>query len=129
MTIRSILLLALVCGTSFADNIYAKQGTAPMAKDVIVLEQTSDKIHYLDKRLRKRALSMSMVGRVEKKRCVVHEYKDKEAAATTADDFVALAVWAKSKKFHKDVLRLTRERALAVYPNQEGANLALGRVR
>ena len=129
MTIRSILLLAFACGTSLADNIYAKQGSSPMAKDVIVLEQTSDKIHYLDKRLKKRALSMAMVGRVEKKRCVVHEYKDKEAVAKTADDFMALAEWAKSKKFHRDVLRLTYERALAVDPNHVGANLALGRVQ
>ena len=129
MMIRSILLFAFVCGASLADDIYAKQGTSPMAKDVIVLEQTSDKIHYLDKRLKKRALSMAMVGRVERKRCVLHEYKDKEGAAKTADEFMALAAWAKSRKFHKDVLRLTHERALAVDPNHEGANLALGRVR
>ena len=111
MMIRSILLLAFVCGTALADNIYAKQGNSPMAKDVIVLEQTSDKIHYLDKRLKKRALSMAMVGRVEKKRCVLHEYKDKEGAAKTADDFMALAEWAKSRKFHRDVVHLTHERA------------------
>ena len=129
MATRSILLLVFICGSTFADDIYAKQGSTPMAKDVIVLEQTASKIHYLDKRLKKRALSMAMIGRVVKKRCVVHEYKDKEAAAKSADDFMALADWAKSKKFHKDVIRLTHAKALAADKNHEGANLALGRVK
>lgn len=126
---RFLPVLLFLCAPALADDIFAKQGSAPMVTDVIVLEDTGEKVRYLDKRLKERALSKSMVGRVVKKRCVVHDYKDKEAAAKSGDDFMALAAWAKGKKFHKDVIRLIQEKALAADPNHEGANTALGRVQ
>jgi hypothetical protein len=124
-----VLALALLAGAVHADTIYAKSGSAPIAKDVMVVEQTADKVFYLDKRLKKRSLSMSMVGRVSKKKSIVHEYKEKEAAATTTDAEVALALWAGKNNFHKDVVRACYVRALEKDKNNEAANVFLGRVK
>jgi len=126
---RPIPLLLILCAIANADDIYAKSGSAPMVRDVMVVEQTSDRIYYLDKRLKKRGLSKAMVGRVEKKRSVIHDFKEREAAAKDADAVMTLAGWAAKKGFHKEVIRSLWESALKLDPNNPGANLALGRVQ
>jgi len=126
---RTALALFLALAVARADDLYGKSGSTPIARGVMVVEETSEKVYYLDKRLRRRSYPKSVVGRVEKKRCEVHEYSERSDAATDADAVMALAGWAAAKKFHKDVVHALHERALGLDGEHEAANLALGRVK
>jgi hypothetical protein len=123
-----LLPLLLLVPLARADEIYARQGSRPIASNVMIVEE-GEKIVYLDKALKRRSWPKAVVGRVERRRSDVHEYHDRLDAAKDADAVMALADWAGETGFHKDVVRALHERALGLDANHEAANLALGRVR
>ena len=123
-----LVILAFLPGLALADDIYSKQGGRVFARDVMVIAE-GEKVVYVDKSLKRRSFPAKMIGRVEKKRCVVHEFVEKQEAAKDATAVAALAVWAVDRKFHKDVIRSLYERALNLDKNNEAANQALGRVQ
>ncbi|MHC4550110.1 MAG: hypothetical protein ACYTEZ_15165 [Planctomycetota bacterium] len=126
---RWIVSLALLVGTVQADDLYAAQGGRAFARDVMVVEEGADRVVYVDKSLKRRSFPTKIIGRIEKSRSTVHEFVERQEAARTADAVMALAAWAKTEKFHKNVIHSLHERALALDENHEAANLALGRVR
>ena len=71
----------------------------------MVVDESGDKVHYLDKSMKRRSWDAAMVGRIERKRCDVHVFQERSDAAKTADEVVALAKWAEGKKFRPEVVR------------------------
>jgi len=128
--IRAVLLV-FVFSVSLAhgDVLYAKQGGRPIVSGVKVVDRSGGKVTYLDKALKKRSFPDSMIGRVEVRRCDIDVYQDRFAKAEDAPAVMALAAWAHEKGFHKEVIHALHERALDLDPENEAANLALGRVR
>jgi hypothetical protein len=125
--VRASLVL-LLCAPVIADTLYLASNGKPVASGVMVVEEGPDKVVYLDKQLKQRSYPKSMIGSVTKERTVIHEYKEKFGALKGGDAAVDLAKWAASKKFHKDVVRATYERALALDSDQAEANEFLGNV-
>jgi hypothetical protein len=122
------LALLLLSTAAPADTLYLKANDKPVVKGVKVIEEDSSKIYYLDMALKRRAYSKSMIGRVSKERTVIHEYQERFDALKTGNAAVELAKWAADKRFHKDVVRSTYERAVALDPSHEDANVFLGNV-
>ncbi|MGQ0613700.1 MAG: hypothetical protein ACT4PV_08190 [Planctomycetaceae bacterium] len=120
------LCLLLLAGAAAADEIVSTTGV--VTRDVKVLEQTAEKVVYLDKTLRAVTFPASVVRSVARKRSTIHEYEENLAAAKDADALVALAGWAEKKGFAKAVVRSLFERALELDPAHETANRVLGRV-
>ncbi len=120
------LLLLLLAGSVAADEIVSATGV--VTRDVKVLEQTAEKVVYVDKTLRPVTFPASVVRSVVRKRSTIHEYDDKLAAAADADALVSLAGWAEKKGFAKGVVRSLFERALELDPEHAAANQVLGRV-
>ncbi|MHC4341546.1 MAG: hypothetical protein ACYSX0_15210, partial [Planctomycetota bacterium] len=126
---RILPVLALLALPAAADEIYAKQGSKPLAANVMIVEESGGKIVYLDKTLKRRSWPASMVGRIVKSHSDVHTYHERLEAAMDADAVMAVAAWALEKNFKENVLKPLHLRALEMDPDHEGANLALGRVR
>lgn len=124
---RPLLLVALLTAAARADDIYGKQGNKPFVSDVKVLSE-GDKVVYIDKSLKERSFAKEMVGRIEKKRCDVHECLEKLEAAKDGDALVLVAKWAEERKFGKPAVESIYERALEADPKNAAANTALGRV-
>lgn len=124
---RALLLLAAAYAAQ-ADDIYGIRGDRPIAREVKVLSE-GDRIVYLDKSLKERTFPASIVGRIERKRCDVHEFLDRSAAAADADAVMALADWARGRRFKEEVLADLYARALHLDPQHDAANEAVGNVR
>lgn len=120
------LLLALLRPAP-ADEIVAASGV--VTRDVKVVEQTAEKVVFVDKSLKRNTFPASIVKSVVRKRSSVHAYEERLAAAKDADAMMALAEWAAKTGFAKPVVRALHERALEMDPEHGGANAALGRVR
>ena len=83
MNSRQLALVFLLAGVSAGDDIIFSSGV--VQKDVKVVEQTSDKIVFIDKSLKRITFPADIVQSVARKRCVIHDYEDKLAAAKDAD--------------------------------------------
>ncbi|MHC4937613.1 MAG: hypothetical protein ACYTHK_01430 [Planctomycetota bacterium] len=127
--LRSGLLALALCAPAFADTLYLKSNGQPVIKGVMVVGETAEKYFYLDKQLKRRAYSKSMIGSVSKERTDIHEYTERFDALKNGDAAVELAKWAAKKKFHKDVVFATYEKALALDPEQTEANEFVGNVQ
>ncbi|MFQ5844104.1 MAG: hypothetical protein ACE5JG_03870 [Planctomycetota bacterium] len=117
---------AVLAAAAGADEVTLTSGK--VIRDVQIVERTDDKVVYLNKRLKRVIYPGSIVRSVVRKHSTVHEYHDRLAAAGDADAVMALAAWAAGHRFDRKVVRALHERALALDPNHEGANRALGRV-
>jgi hypothetical protein len=122
----ALLLLALAAPVP-ADEIVAASGV--VTRDVKVVEQTAERVVFLDKSLKRNTFPASIVKSVVRKRSSVHEYEERLAAAKDADAVLALAEWASKGGFAKAVVRALHARALQLDPDHAEANAALGRVR
>ena len=124
---RALPVLLLCVAVAGADDIYGKEGSKPFASDVKIVSE-GEKIVYVDKSLKERSFAKDMVGRIEKRRCDVHECLERLEAAEDGAALVAVAQWAEERKFTKAAVESIYERALGEDPRNEAANVALGRV-
>jgi len=123
----ALLALLALSVPAPSDDIVSTSGV--VTKDVKVVEQTAEKVVYLDRSLRRSTFPAAIVRNVVKKRCAIHEYEERVAAAKDANAVMTVAAWAEKAGFSKGVLRGLHERAVELDPDHEAANLALGRVR
>lgn len=126
---RPLRILLLLAVSASADDLFLKTGGPAFAKDVMVLREEGGKVYYLDKTLKERTFDKAMIGRIEKKRCDLHEFVERSDAAQDADAVAGLAKWAEKRKFGKEVVHALWERALGLDPDHEESNTVLGRVR
>jgi len=127
--IRLALALALLSLPAAADTLYLKANDKPVATGVMVIEETSSKYIYLDKSLKERSFSKSMIGRMTRERTDIHEYKERFDALKAGDAAVELALWAAKKKFRPNVVEDTYRKAVALDPQNGKAHEALGDVQ
>ncbi|MHC4953011.1 MAG: hypothetical protein ACYTGZ_03915 [Planctomycetota bacterium] len=127
--LRVTLPLVLLALPAAADTLYLKTNGKPVAKDILVVEETDDKYVYLDKSLKRRSYSKSMIGSMTRERTDIHEYKERFEALKGGSEAVELALWAKKKKFGKNVIADTYEKAVELDPANTAAHEALGHVQ
>jgi len=127
--LRLAFLLVLLTLPAAADTLYLKANGKSVAKGVLVIEETDDKYIYLDKSLKQRSYSKSMIGRMTRERTDIHEYRERFAALKTGEDAVALALWAGKKRFRKNVIADTYAKAVELDPDNAAAREALGHVQ
>jgi len=126
--LRPLLVLALMALPALADTLYLKTNGKPIAKNIMVIEETADKYVYLDKSLKQRSYSKSMVGSMTRERTDIHEYKERFDALKDGAAAVSLAQWASKKRFGKAVIAATWEKAIELDPANAKAHEALGHV-
>jgi len=126
---RLAISLVLLSLPALADTLYLKTNGKPVAKGIMVIDETPEKYVYLDKSLKERSYSKSMVGRMSRERTDIHEYKERIEALKDGDAAVELALWAAAKKFGKNVVADTYSRAVELDPNNTAAHEALGHVQ
>ena len=125
---RLLLANVLLVFPAAADTLYLKANGKPVAKGIMVVEETADEYVYIDKSLKRRSFAKSMIGRVSKERTDIHEYKERFAALEDGAAAVELAEWAQKKKFRKNVIADTYAKAVEFDPANAKAHEALGHV-
>jgi hypothetical protein len=124
-----LILLSTQSAPARADTLYLKANGKAVVKGVRLVDEDASKYYFLDLSLKRRAYAKSMIGRVSKERTVIHEYQERAEALKSGDAAVELAKWASKKRFHKDVVRATYERAVVLDGSQEEAHAFLGNVQ
>ena len=127
--LRFLFALVLLALPAAADTLYLKTNGKPIAKGIMVIEETPKKYVYLDKTLKQRSYAKSMVGRVSKERTDIHEYTERFDALSDGAKAVELAEWAAKKRFGKNVIAATYEKAVELDPANAAAHTALGHVQ
>ena len=109
-----------------ADDVHLKNGNR-----LVGIARTEGDRVVIELKIGTVSIPRSEIERIEPGRCILHDYFERLAGAESrgrADDFFALAAWAKSEGLTRYVAGLY-DRALAIDPDHARAREALGYVR
>lgn len=123
-TARVGALLAALTLTAFGDTLILRDGRRVEGK---LVRETATTL-TLETPTGRQDYAHADVLEIKRGKTPREIFKEREARSRTAEEFYELGVWAQSQKL-KAFAKGAFERAVALDPQHEGANTALGRVK